>query len=151
MARAASYLARASTTSALTSVRQRVLMLEETDGQLVGQYFAFKQPGQFKGAGQRPEMLAAVTEDDLTFLPGCVLDISYDQGRFKAQMRPGDRCRFEFDGKVGQVVLGFEVAEQEFLSYDRGVNPETEKPIWGALMGPYQFSKERSYAQSLPL
>lgn len=131
--------------------RQRVLMLQETNGQLVGQYFAFKQPGQFKGAGQRPEMLAAVTEDDLTFLPGCVLDIGHEQGRFKAQMRPGDRCRFEFDGKVGQVVLGFEVDEQEFLSYDRGVNPETEKPIWGALMGPYRFSKERSYAQSLPL
>lgn len=131
--------------------RQRVLMLQETDGKLVGQYFAFKEPGKFKGAGQTPERLIGLSEADLTFLPGCVLDISEQNSRFKGEMRPGDRCRFAFDGKVGQVVLGFESGAQAFLSYDYGVDPETEKPIWGALMGPYQFSKVCSYAQDLPL
>ncbi len=131
--------------------RQRVLMLQDTEAGLQGQYFAFKQPDQFKGAGQAPEKLASLTEDDLIHLPGCVVDIAEEGGRFQAQMRPGDRCRFEANGKVGQVVLGFESQATQFLSYDRGVDPTTEKPIWGALMGPYRFSKQQSHAGDLPL
>ncbi|MGB3612345.1 MAG: chromophore lyase CpcT/CpeT [Elainellaceae cyanobacterium] len=131
--------------------RQRILMLQDKGNGLQGQYFAFKQPGQFQGAGQAPEKLALLQESDLIPLPGCVVEISQSDRRFHAQMRPGDRCRFEANGKVGQVVLGFEAEESQFLSYDRGVDPETEKPIWGALMGPYQFSKQQDYSGDLPL
>ena len=130
--------------------RQRILMLQDRGNGLQGQYFAFKQPSQFQGAGRTPEKLAALQEIDLIHLPGCCVDISQSNHRFSAQMSPGDRCRFEANGKVGQVVLGFEAEEGQFLSYDRGVDPETEKPIWGALMGPYRFSKQQDYAGDLP-
>ncbi|MGF1512679.1 MAG: chromophore lyase CpcT/CpeT [Elainellaceae cyanobacterium] len=131
--------------------RQRVLMLQDTDTGLQGQYFGFKQPSKFLGAGQSPEMLSSIAEGDLIHLPGCVVEITKDGQRFRAEMRPGDRCRFEANGKVGQVVLGFEATENEFLSFDRGVDPATEKPIWGALMGPYRFAKQQDHSKDLPL
>ncbi|MGF1536653.1 MAG: chromophore lyase CpcT/CpeT [Elainellaceae cyanobacterium] len=131
--------------------RQRVLMLEESESGIQGQYFGFKQPTQFLGAGQAPEKLTTLTEDDLIHLPGCVVDITQAGDRFHAQMRSGDCCRFEANGKVGQVVLGFEAEASRFLSYDRGVDPQTEKPIWGALMGPYCFSKQQDHSGDLPL
>jgi hypothetical protein len=42
-------------------------------------------------------------------------------------------------------VLGFEASETQFLSYDRGVDPETGQSLWGAMMGPYRHRKRCSY------
>ncbi len=131
--------------------RQRVLSLRETEGQLWVQYYGFKNPGQFQGAGLHPERLQSVTVDDLEHLPGCVLDVERQPDRFIGTMRPGDRCRFQYDGKVGQVILGFEVQDNQFLSGDRGVDPETEKPIWGALMGKYELVKITDFSSDLKL
>lgn len=131
--------------------RQRVLALSEhpESGQMQAQYFALQQPGRFKGAGLNPDMLASITEDDLVFLPGCLLLIRQQGDTFCAEMEPGAKCRFQYDGKTGQVVLGFEASRDRFLSYDRGVDPETEKSLWGALMGPYEFVKCQDFSSSL--
>ena len=150
------------------SYRQRVFALQEHSGMLQAQYFGFKQPERFKGAGIKPELLNRLTLDDLEQLPGCVLEITYegdgrstDAGpRFLGRMRLGDRCQFRYQEKsgqeksgqekVGQVILGFDVSVDQFLSYDKGVDPETEKPIWGALMGPYVFAKVEDFSADLP-
>lgn len=131
--------------------RQRLLSLRETGDQLWVQYYGFKNPGQFQGSGLYPEKLQSLTLDDLEHLSGCVLDVETHPGRFIGAMRPGDRCRFQYDGKVGQVILGFEVRAHQFLSGDRGVDPDTEKPIWGALMGQYEFTKTADFSGELKL
>lgn len=131
--------------------RQRLLSLRESEGRLWIQYYGFKNPGQFRGAGLQPEQLQILTVDELEYLSGCVLDIEVQSDRFIGTMRPGDRCRFQYDGKVGQVILGFEVQENQFWSGDRGVDPETEKPIWGALMGKYEFTKTADFSDELPM
>jgi hypothetical protein len=69
---------------------------------------------------------------------------------FKAQMNPEARCCFQYQEQTRQVVLGFEADEQRFLSYDRGVDPETGQGLWGALMGPYEFQKIQNFADELP-
>ncbi|MEO1520763.1 MAG: chromophore lyase CpcT/CpeT, partial [Cyanobacteria bacterium J06633_2] len=117
------------------SYRQRVFTLSEDKGSLNAQYFGFKRPSAFKGAGVNPSLLNHLSLDDLERLPGCVLEIERKPNQFSGRMRSGDRCRFHYDNKVGQVILGFDVEADRFLSYDKGVDPETEKPIWGALMG----------------
>jgi hypothetical protein len=141
------------------SYRQRVFVLQDKEGILQAQYFGFKQPERFRGAGMKPELLSALALDDLMLLPGCLLRITRNDDassgmntqRFVGRMLAGDRCRFHYDGKVGQVILGFDVQENRFWSYDKGVNPDTEQPIWGALMGPYAFVKTEDFSSSLPL
>lgn len=141
--------------------RQRVMVLSEVAGtnQLQVQYLALKQSEKFCGAGANPSLLTQLTLTDLEWLPGCSLMVEQQNDTFHAQMRPGvgvasrneNRCRFNYQDKVGEVVLGFEVSNGRFCSYDRGVNPETGQSLWGALMGPYQFSKCQDFSREFPL
>ncbi len=123
--------------------RQRIFALKsmETPEQFIVQYWAFKHPAQFQGAGANPALLQDVSREDLEQLPGCRLNVTYQSDRFMALPNPGENCYFQYQEKQRQVVLGFEVSASEFKSFDRGVDPETGQGLWGALMGPYEFKR----------
>ncbi len=131
--------------------RQRILVLKPTvrGDRLIGQYYGFKEPSKFRGAGANPSLLNQFTLEDLVSLPGCALTITERSGKFLAQPEPGVRCLFEYDGKTRQVVLGFEVNESELKSFDHGVDPETGKGLWGALIGPYEYRKLHGFESDL--
>lgn len=128
--------------------RQRLLVLKSSENPngAIGQYYGFKEPSKFLGAGANPRLLNNFLPEDLVSLPGCCLTISQEEQKFIAQPEPGDRCFFEYNGKIRQVVLGFEVSEFVFKSFDRGVDPETGQGLWGALMGPYEYEKLQDFA-----
>lgn len=126
--------------SALTPTqpyRQRVLVLSTN----VVQYYACREPQQWRGCGAQPERLTSLTESDLILLPGCRLEVQYDNGEFQASLCPGCHCEFEYNGQTRRVVLGWRVNAQEFTSHDQGIDPTTGQVLWGALMGPYRFQK----------
>ncbi len=135
--------------------RQRVLVLKPvnssglagslTDSQWQGYYKAFKQPERYRGAGAHPELLNALTPDQLEGLPGCHLTITYAANRFKAEPPAAAKCCFQYSGQLRQVILGFESMPNQFLSFDRGVDPETGQLLWGALMGAYEFQKRQAF------
>lgn len=129
--------------------RQRILNLQETaDPQILRvQYFAFKQPERFKGAGAHPQRLEGLTMEDLDLLPGCWLTVKQQSNCFIAQPEADARCFFQYNGETRQVVLGFEVSDRQFRSYDKGVNIETGEGLWGALMGPYEFKKCKDFSE----
>ena len=131
--------------------RQRIAVLKETSDSVQVQYFAFKQPENFLGAGANPSLLEPLRLDDLEALPGCVLTVAEQAGKFMATPPPGAKCYFQYDGATRQVVLGFEVSAGKFWSYDRGVDPETGQGLWGALMGAYEFQKCEDFASELLL
>jgi hypothetical protein len=131
--------------------RQRILVIEpQENDQLTLQYWAFKNPTLFRGAGANPDLLKEALEPALDLLPGCWLNVQIAGDIFKATPREGDRCCFTYDGKLRQVVLGFEASKTEFLSYDRGVDPETGQSLWGAMMGPYRHQKRLAYEVFTP-
>lgn len=127
--------------------RQRLLRLFENEGQLYGQYYQFKDFGAWKGAGAQTERLASLTLDAIDDLPGCRVAINRDGAQgFKAELIPGGKCQFEYAGQMRQVIVGFDVVAATgsgiaLKTYDKGVDPETGKGLWGALMGPYEFVK----------
>ncbi|APB32719.1 protein of unknown function DUF1001 [Gloeomargarita lithophora Alchichica-D10] len=126
--------------SALTPAqpyRQRVMVLFPDQVQ----YYACREPQQWRGGGAEPERLATLTEGDLTLLPGCGLDVQYENGAFQASLCPGYTCEFESNGQTRRVELGWRANAQSFTSYDRGIDPTTGQALWGALMGPYVFQK----------
>lgn len=131
--------------------RQRIAVLHEADSQLSVQYWAFRYPEQFRGAGRDGDRLASITLDDLEPLPGCRLIVTSTATTYRAEPEPDTQCCFQYDGATRQVVLGFEVSNTQFLSFDKGVDPETGRRIWGALMGPYRFTKCRDFASELPI
>ncbi len=127
--------------------RQRILVLKPSDNpaKFIGQYYGFKDPNQFRGAGTNPHLLNQLSPEDLVNLPGCALTITEQEQKFIAQPEPGAKCFFEYDGQIRQVVLGLEVREDGFKSFDRGVDPETGKGLWGALIGPYEYQKIQGF------
>lgn len=130
--------------------RQRIFVIEPSPtSTLYIQYWAFKDPSQFQGAGANPALLDRATEDALEALPGCRLEVQHHGDSYKATPLPGDRCCFTYEGKVRQVVLGFEVSATQFLSFDRGVDPDTGQSLWGAMMGPYTHRKRQTYDVTL--
>jgi hypothetical protein len=124
--------------------RQRVVVLRVAhSGELQAHYYAFKQPDRFKGAGANPDRLASLKLEDLDKLPGCVLTITQHADTFKADPEPDAKCCFQYQGETRQVILGFEASATTFVSYDRGVDPDSGKVLWGATMGPYEFCKRK--------
>lgn len=130
--------------------RQRLMRIHAPDGKLQAQFYQFADPASVLGAGANADLVAAVVQAKIALLPGCVLPVQVLSNGFSGKPNPGDCCRFGFpdrDGseKVGQVELGFEVRPDQWNSSDRGINPETGQAIWGALMGPYRFTKRQAY------
>lgn len=133
--------------------RQRLLHIERSPSHpesLQVQYYGFHQPSAFKGAGQNPSLLAALTPEQVEYLPGCVLNVtprSHANGTHFVATAPANACCcFHYDGKIGQVSLGFEINPDEYLTFDKGIDPETGQALWGAIMGPYRYQKTQLLA-----
>lgn len=139
--------------------RQRILRLmplANTPSGLQVQYYALKDPAAWRGAGGNRALLGQLTPADIEFLPGCTLTVTAqpltpDSYRFSAFLPPDARCCFTYQGVIRQVSLGFEATPAQFLSYDRGIDPATGQAIWGAIQGPFQFTKCQDFSAEQPL
>lgn len=129
--------------------RPRLLRLR-ANPDLCVEHYAFKDITKFCGGGTQPELLQKLTSDDLIFLPDCTLLVSCDsldstRYRFRAMPKAGQVCSFEYQFVTYQVSLGFEVEEKELQTYDKGLDSQTKKAIWGAILGPYRFQKLQQF------
>jgi CpeT/CpcT family (DUF1001) len=136
--------------------RQRIIRLMQTkdvEAPLQVQYYAFKDPTAAKGAGLKPEWLKALTLDQLEYLPGCLLEITQqpETGGIVASPTPSYQCFFSYEGRKSQVQLGFAAYPDRFESYDKGIDIETQRATWGAVMGPYRYTKRRDFAAELAI
>ena len=137
--------------------RPRILRLQSSDttpASLEVQYYMLKDIEAIRGAGRNPELLRQLTSDDIEFLPGCNLTVKQQQlapnsYEFSASSATGTPCGFSYQGNSYQVSLEFEATAEEFRSYDKGIDPTTGKAIWGALMGPFRFTKRQDFASEL--
>jgi CpeT/CpcT family (DUF1001) len=133
--------------------RQRIMRLmagKNSDAPLQIQYYMPKNPSALSGAGRNPALLKALTIEQLDLLPGCILTVTQQEVtpknfKFVATQPDETRCCFTYDGNNIQVSLGFEATATEFYSYDKGIDSETGKATWGAILGPYRYTKREQY------
>ncbi len=134
--------------------RQRIIRLRQgisSDTTVEVQYYMPQDPDALKGAGHNSALLNTLTPEQLDLLPGCVLTVTQeklasDRYKFTATPVPETRCSFTYLGNSIYVSLGFEVTASEFHSYDKGIDPVTGKATWGAIMGPYRYTKRNQYS-----
>ena len=162
------FLEQASVGALKPPYRQRILQLSQEANQLYGEYFALSQPAKFIGAGADPSLLAGFSKADLVSLSNSEAPIQYQPlpaggYQFQAALPEGKLCSFKYDGQRRYVYLGFDIAPEktapqqkspedsasgdtiELLTYDKGIDPETGRGLWGALMGPFQMVKQKDY------
>jgi hypothetical protein len=60
---------------------------------------------------------------------------------FSAVPPKESKCTFTYLGNTVQVSLGFEVTQAELKTYDKGIDEQTQRATWGAIMGPFRYTK----------
>lgn len=134
--------------------RQRVLRITQMPGfdtnHLQVQYYMPKDPTSIAGGGKNSSILNGLTSEHLELLPGCILNVvaqnlAADCYKFSTTTPPDAVCNFNYLGKTIQVSLGFEATQEEFLSYDKGIEPATGKATWGAILEPFRYKKIEQY------
>lgn len=139
--------------------RPRIMRLQQSPGsgtQLQVQYYMPKSPSAVRGSGCNRDSLQTFTPEQIELLPGCTLQVTVQPREnqsyhFAASLLPEARCCFTYQDETRQVVLGFEATPEAFLSYDKGVDPTTGQVLWGAVWGPYEFTKRQDFASELAL
>ncbi|MBE9207595.1 chromophore lyase CpcT/CpeT [Nostoc sp. LEGE 06077] len=134
--------------------RQRILRLTAGNNfaaPLQIQYYIPKNPSALSGAGRNPALLKTLTVEQLDLLPGCILTLTQQElapknYKFVATQPTETHCCFNYQGNNVQVSLGFEATAEEFYSYDKGIDSETGKATWGAILGPYRYIKREQYS-----
>ncbi|MEO0885318.1 MAG: chromophore lyase CpcT/CpeT [Cyanobacteria bacterium J06648_10] len=143
--------------------RQRILQIQsgKDTNTLQGQYFALKEPLKFQGAGADANRLSGISQSDLVVLPNSGAAISATPVAsgylFKGALKDGELCSFEYGGERKFVYLGFDIEPYDrsgnasggdsllLKTYDKGIDPDTGRGLWGALMGPFQMIKQKTF------
>ncbi|WP_233220764.1 chromophore lyase CpcT/CpeT [Chlorogloea sp. CCALA 695] len=120
--------------------RPRLIRLQQKQ-EIKVQYYMPKNPSAVNGASTNIDLLKTLTVEDFELLPGCLLDVKIENKVFTASLPQGAKCCFNYAGETKQVSLGFQARQDEFLSYDKGIDSETGKALWGAILGPFRFQK----------
>lgn len=122
------------------------------DAPITVRYAMLNETERWRGGGTDPDRLREMAPTDFQFLEGCTLAISPGPSpdlEFQARPDLACRCCFTIDGQIRQVSLGFDAGRDRFNSYDKGIDPDTGKNLWGAIMGPFQFSRRQDFRDHL--
>lgn len=159
------FIEQASAAYAQPPYRQRVLRVRSRADKLTAEYYALKDPQQFQGAAQTPAKLQVLSKDDLQTLVGSCLTVeptaNSRETRYIARQHPGERCQFTIENSTKCAELGFDAVcmgtagttddntSHALWIYDKGIDPSTNKAIWGALHGPFQLQKVKDLSSVL--
>jgi len=130
--------------------RVRVLQLVTVADHIEILNYMVEDEAEFYGAARQKERLAALTADRLRLLPGCNMIVTWDGHSFHGKVVPGKQCLVERRGKKTYLDSEFTINEREFISLDRGRDPETDAQVWGAIAGPFRFVRVQSFADEVP-
>ncbi|MBD1924582.1 chromophore lyase CpcT/CpeT [Microcoleus sp. FACHB-831] len=137
--------------------RPRIVRLRQSDTDpalLQVNYYMLKDPNAVRGGGRNPALIEALTPEQMEFLPSCTLNVNQrrlDSNNYHFSTSPAtaERCCFSYQDQTYYVALGFEATQEEFLTYDKGIDPQTGQAIWGALLGPFRYSKRQDFSAEL--
>lgn len=132
--------------------RQRVLhLLSDSTGRIRIQNYSLNYPERYLGAGRDLSKLHTLTSADVEMLPGCVTEVEWTGTSFKGRSIPGKTCLIYRKDQETYLRSEFEVTATEFRSLDQGLDPVTDKVVWGSLSGPFQFMKKEDFSAHVPM
>lgn len=113
--------------------------------------YTLKNPELFYGASRDGDRLAQLTSDQFEKTPGCDMIVRWTGHSFKGSVEPGQACMVERNGRLTYLDSEFEIDQHQFISWDRGRDPDTHEHVWGALAGPFHFQRRTSFADEVCL
>ncbi|WP_124975757.1 chromophore lyase CpcT/CpeT [Aphanothece sacrum] len=130
--------------------RLRVLKFKIVDEQIELENYKLKEEQEaFFGASRDIERLKQLTPDHLEKMPGCDMIVSWTGKSFKGIVKPGKNCIVVRNGKETYLDNSFEIDEHQLISFDRGLDRETDELVWGSIAGPFHFVRWANFANEV--
>ena len=131
--------------------RVRVLHLTTVGDKIHIENYTVKEEKDFYGASRDLPRLQTLTGDRLERLSGCNMIVEWTGTKFKGTVEPGKGCIVIRDGQRTYLDSDFELDGEQFISRDRGRNPDTDEHIWGSVAGPFYFVRWGNFAEEVKL
>ena len=129
--------------------RVRVLKLVPVADRIDIENYAIVNEEQFYGASRDLQKLQELKKAEFKLMPGCTFITHWTGNSFKGRVEPGKGCMVVRKGKNTYLDSEFEIDGDKFISHDRGRDPETDAHVWGALAGPFEFTRRSSFADEI--
>lgn len=131
--------------------RLRVLKLVERNGCIEIENYQVKDEEKLYGASRDLNRLKDLKLEQIERMPGCNMIVEWTGKSFKGQVEPGKACLVVRKGKTTYLDSEFEIDDQQFVSLDRGRDPETDEHVWGSLAGAFYFVRWASFADEVKI
>lgn len=131
--------------------RQGVHRLVERDTEVYIENYRLLDPEECAGAGHNRDILLSIDPKRIQRRANCSMVFVKDGEMFRGSVEPGNNCWIEKKGVKTYLVSDVELTATTWISWDRGIDPDTQKQVWGSAAGPLKFDKKTSYAAELPL
>ena len=81
---------------------------------------------------------------------GCAMHFHRkEKGHYIGKVEPGKNCLVPRDGKLTYLVSEVEVDQENWISRDRGFDPNTDEQIWGSEHGLLRFKRIQSFSEEI--
>jgi len=131
--------------------RARVLRLITVGDRIEIENYTIQDETSLYGAARDRDLLSKLTRDRLEKMPCCNMQVEWTGTRFRGQVEPGKGCIVVRQGKTTYLDSVFEIDGEQFTSWDRGRDPQTDEHVWGSLAGPFQFVRRATYQDEVTL
>lgn len=128
--------------------RQGVHRFVASSNQIILENYGLKEAYLYAGAGHNRDILNTIKPDNIQRRHNCSMIFRREGNIFRGEVE-GKCCFIQRNGRQTYLVSEVELTETTFVSWDRGIDVETEQQIWGSVHGPLRFEKRNCFASEL--
>ena len=130
--------------------RQGVHRLVDKGDRIYIENYSLKEAENYAGSGHNRDILLTIPPDDIERRHNCSMVFVQEGEMFRGSVEPGNKCFIHRKGVNTYLVSLVELTETTWISWDRGMDPNTHEQVWGSAKGPLKFKKRASFASELP-
>jgi CpeT protein len=132
-----------------TPYRQGVHRFIDRGDHVYVENFALKDGIRFAGAARDKSILATITPQDIERRWHCSMIFTWQHDRFVGSVE-GKQCLIRKNNRTTYLISEVELTASTFTCWDRGMDIETNRQVWGSEYGALKFDKVESYAVPSP-
>ncbi|GJQ09102.1 hypothetical protein GpartN1_g893.t1 [Galdieria partita] len=117
-------------------------IVTRNDGKLELELYKIEGEEEFYQGSRNIEKLRSLTRERLVKLPSCcntILSWNESEQMFSGETVPGKLCIVHRKGQETYLHNSVTVSKEKLTSWDTGRCPKTDKLLWGAIAGPFEF------------
>ena len=130
--------------------RQGIHRLVDKGDRIYIENYSLKEAENYAGSGHNRDILLTIPPDGIERRYNCSMVFKKEGDLFRGSVEPGNKCFIHRKGVDTYLISDVELTETTWVSWDRGMDLNTHKQVWGSAIGSLNFKKRASFAAELP-